>query len=155
MKKFLLAMMLLTIGSLDARATQAITCWYDASGAKKSSDSAQDNAVFGLQKTAGFGDQTYAYTIMADDGTGCPAKIVPGATKICSPFAPNVWRDVTPVPRTFTVADCMAFGPPIGAVHTQLGCLWDSPQPDGKRFSLGTMSRNPAKPGLPEPNCGW
>lgn len=155
-KRFIFAAVLLAAGSLNASAAEtAITCWYDSAGAKKSSDSAQNLAVFGLQKTDNSGDQAYAYTIMAEDGTFCPRTIVPGATKLCSPFAPNAWRDVTPVPRTFTLEDCMALGPPIGSLYTQLGCLWDSPRSDGRRVSLGTQSKSSGRPGLPNPNCGW
>ena len=73
------------------------------------------------------------------------------ATKVCSPFSPNTWRTITPVPSTWTIDDCVALGPPIQATSTQLGCYFDI----GQKSSWGQSAAAPNKPTAPDLNCGW
>jgi hypothetical protein len=73
------------------------------------------------------------------------------ATKVCSPIAPNIWRSLTPIPRTWSVDDCVAFGATIGTNTTQLGCLFET----GQKFSWGQVATSPNKPAVPNLNCGW
>ena len=82
-----------------------------------------------------------------------------GATKVCAPFAPNVFRTVTPTPGTWSIDDCRGMASAIGAPVTQVGCFFEK-DPAGlvtKYVFGGTNgSANPPTPGMvPSPNCGW
>jgi hypothetical protein len=82
-----------------------------------------------------------------------------GATKICAPFVPNVWRTVTPVPGSWAIDDCRGMGTAVGASMAQIGCLFQT-EPSGQpgKFSFGATApiRNAPTPALlPNPNCGW
>ena len=81
------------------------------------------------------------------------------ATKICTPFAPNVFRSVTPVPGTWGLDDCRNLAKEIGATSLQVGCLFEK-EPPGKtaKFVFGGISAltgPPSPANVPNPNCGW
>jgi hypothetical protein len=82
-----------------------------------------------------------------------------GATKICTPFVPNGWRTVTPVPGTWGLDDCRNMGQAIGANTLQVGCFFEKEQPGMiAKFVFGAASSitsPPSPANVPNPNCGW
>jgi hypothetical protein len=82
-----------------------------------------------------------------------------GATKICAPYVPNVWRTVTPVPGTWALDDCRNMGQTVGASTLQVACFFEKEQPGQvAKFDFGGASpiANPPSVGnVPNPNCGW
>ncbi|MCJ2087737.1 hypothetical protein MKK88_17365 [Methylobacterium sp. E-005] len=82
-----------------------------------------------------------------------------GAAKVCSPVAMPRWRSMTPVPKTWTFVDCMAFSGEMGATHFQLGCLFTNVTPHAQKYAWGAMVQIEksalAKAQPPVPNCGW
>ncbi|MEL6059925.1 MULTISPECIES: hypothetical protein [unclassified Methylobacterium] len=82
-----------------------------------------------------------------------------GAVKVCSPVAMPRWRSMTPVPKTWTYTDCMAFSGEMGATHFQLGCLFTNVTPYAQKYAWGALVQIEtsalAKAQPPVPNCGW
>jgi hypothetical protein len=75
-----------------------------------------------------------------------PPESVEGATKMCSVYVPDNWRDTFPVPRTWRWSDCRDFAQAVGATHIHLVCI----------FAEGDPKTSIGGPGdLPEPDCGW
>jgi hypothetical protein len=64
--------------------------------------------------------------------------------KVCSIIVPNMWRDNTLVPSSWTVATCHRFATSMGAWNYQVGCIL----PD-------VVVLGPVDGGVPSPNCGW
>jgi hypothetical protein len=131
---------------------QMITCWYNANGEATGSDSAQIPATLGLtERTKIRSDNHYfSFNIWTSDGTRCPPKIMPAATKFCSPGV--LYSPTTPVPFTGTIDDCVKLSVFVGGSSTQLGCLFGTGQ---SKFSLGQLAPTPFKPSPPDQNCGW
>jgi hypothetical protein len=78
--------------------------------------------------------------------------------KVCSGIEPARWRFVTPVPNGWGPEDCRAYVNEIRAKEMQLGCVFDDPQADGRRFSFGpplTAANLKARIDVPGANCGW
>jgi hypothetical protein len=131
---------------------QMITCWYDANGDKTGTDGANMPGTLGLKQTTKVpGNYYFGYNIWAPDGTSCPRKMTPAATKVCSSQTANGWIYYNPVPFTWTIDDCVAFAPG-GANVTQLVCIFETGQ---STFSRGPAATAPNKPTPPNPNCGW
>ena len=82
-----------------------------------------------------------------------------GATKICTPFVPNMWRTVTPVPGTWTLDDCRNMGQAVGASTLQVACFFEKePAGQTQKYIFGSASGIANPPGnanVPNPNCGW
>ena len=95
--------------------------------------------------------QAQGDALNADDGTG--------AVKVCAPVAMPRWRSMSPVPKTWTFLDCMAFSGEMGATHFQLGCLFTNVTPYAQKYAWGAMVQIDrsalAKSQPPVPDCGW
>lgn len=68
----------------------------------------------------------------------------PRAQKACSVYRPNVWRDITTVPTTWTKQNCAQHRDQLGATTYQLACITNNSVTFGNNNG-----------GLPNPNCGW
>jgi hypothetical protein len=81
------------------------------------------------------------------------------ATKVCSGFTPQNWRDVLNVPATWQKEDCRAFMASTAASQFQLGCLFtQNTGPLAPKFAWGSgapTGTSPTKADPPNPNCGW
>lgn len=92
-------------------------------------------------------------------GDALNADAATGAVKVCAPVAMPRWRSMSPVPRTWTFLDCMAFSGEMGATHFQLGCLFADVTPYAQKYAWGPMvlieKSALAKAQPPMPNCGW
>lgn len=92
-------------------------------------------------------------------GDALNADAATGAVKVCSPVAMPRWRSMTPVPKTWSFTDCMAFSGEMGATNFQLGCLFTNVTPYAQKYAWGPMVKIEtsalAKAQPPIPNCGW
>jgi hypothetical protein len=81
------------------------------------------------------------------------------ATKVCSGFTPQNWRDVVNVPATWQKEDCRSFMQTTAASQIQLGCLFsEKPTPMLPKFAWGSAAPTgtaPTTASAPNPNCGW
>jgi len=75
---------------------------------------------------------------------GNNAKAGADATKICSVFVPNNWRDSVNVGTAFTKQSCRQYMITVGAHQWQLACLYSN--------GIAFGSPNGADPAQ---NCGW
>lgn len=82
----------------------------------------------------------------------------PQVQKMCSGVEPARWRFMVPVPGGWGPEDCRALVNEVRAKEMQVGCLFDDPQEDGRRFSFGPpliAGNRGARIEAPKANCGW
>jgi hypothetical protein len=69
--------------------------------------------------------------------------------KICSIFAPGIWRDSLIVPKSWTRDNCTALGLKMVALEYQVGCAFPNAVEFGSKDVLSGRASDPPR------NCGW